>query len=78
MLTNSLGSVLQVDTFHLPLSQRDLVILSSDGFHDYVAEKDIATLEWDGPLEELVTRLVNEALEISRDNVTVVVYRGIP
>ncbi|HVP94844.1 MAG TPA: protein phosphatase 2C domain-containing protein [Methanoregulaceae archaeon] len=76
MLTHSLGSNFIVDTFCLSLRPDDLVLLSSDGFHDYVAEQDIATLEWDGPLNELVRRLVTEAVEVSRDNVTVVVYRG--
>jgi PPM family protein phosphatase len=76
MLTNSLGSSFSVDTFHLPLNPGDLVLLSSDGFHDYVKEKDIATLEWDGTLEELVERLVREVLQVSRDNVTVLVYRA--
>jgi protein phosphatase len=75
MLTHSLGSNFLVDTFCLPLIPGDLVLLSSDGFHDYVAEQDIATLEWDGPLKELVGRLVTEAVEMSRDNVTIVVYR---
>lgn len=76
MLTHSLGSNFLVDTFSLPLHTGDLVLLSSDGFHDYVSEQDIAMLEWDGPLNELVERLVIEAVELSRDNVTVVVYRG--
>jgi serine/threonine protein phosphatase PrpC len=76
MLTHSLGSNFLVDTFSLPLHTGDLVLLSSDGFHDYVSEQDIAMLEWDGPLNELVKRLVTEAVELSRDNVTVVVYRG--
>ena len=76
MLTHSLGSNFLVDTFCFPLYPDDLVLLSSDGFHDYVAEQDIATLEWDGPLDELVSRLVTEALEVSRDNVTVIVYRA--
>ncbi len=74
MLTHSLGSNFLVDTFCLPLCPGDLVLLSSDGFHDYVAEQDIATLEWDGPIDELVRRLVTEAVELSRDNVTVIVY----
>jgi serine/threonine protein phosphatase PrpC len=76
MLTHSLGSNFLIDTFSLPLRSGDLVLLSSDGFHDYVREQDIATLEWDGPLNELARRLVTEAVEISRDNVTVVVYRS--
>jgi protein phosphatase len=76
MLTHSLGSNFLVDTFSLSLYTGDLVLLSSDGFHDYVSEQDIAMLEWDGPLNELVKRLVTEAVELSRDNVTVVVYRG--
>ena len=78
MLTHSLGTNFQVDTFSLPLESGDLVLLSSDGFHDYVPEQDIATLAWEGSLGDLVRRLVTEAVPLSRDNVTVVIYRRSP
>jgi serine/threonine protein phosphatase PrpC len=78
MLTHSLGTNFQVDTFSLSLQSRDLVLLSSDGFHDYVPEQDIASLAGDGPLDDLVRRLVTGAVALSRDNVTVVIYRRSP
>jgi len=76
MITNSLGSSFLVDIYHRTLQPGDLVLLSSDGFHDYVDEEVITVADKKGPLSELVSELVNEALRTSRDNVTVVIYRA--
>jgi len=75
MITNSLGSSFLVDIYHLTLRSGDLLLLSSDGFHDYVDEGIITDADKKGPLSELVSGYVNEALLVSRDNVTVIVYR---
>jgi len=76
MITNSLGSSLLVDIYHLTLQPGDLVLLSSDGFHDYVNEDVITEANKKLPLSELVLGFVDEALRVSRDNVTVVIYRA--
>ncbi|MEI6292208.1 MAG: protein phosphatase 2C domain-containing protein [Methanomicrobiales archaeon] len=76
MITNSLGSSFLVDIYHLTLQPGDLLLLSSDGFHDYVEEDVISGADKIGPLSELVSGFVNEALRTSRDNVTVVIYRA--
>jgi serine/threonine protein phosphatase PrpC len=75
MITNSLGSSFLVDIYHRNLQPGDLVLLSSDGFHDYVEEDVIAESDKEGSLSELVSRFVREALVVSRDNVTVIVFR---
>lgn len=76
MITNSLGSSFLVDIYHCTLQSGDLLLLSSDGFHDYVDEDVITAADKTGPLPEIVTRFVNEALLTSRDNVTVIIYRA--
>ena len=76
MITNSLGSSFLVDIYHLTLRSGDLLLLSSDGFHDYVDEDIITDADKKMPLSELVSGFVNEALRVSRDNVTVIVYRA--
>ncbi len=76
MITNSLGSSFLVDIYHLTLRSGDLLLLSSDGFHDYVDEDIFMDTDKKMPLSELVSGLVNEALRVSRDNVTVIVYRA--
>ncbi len=75
MITNSLGSSFLVDIYHVTLQSGDLVLLSSDGFHDYVDECIITEANKSGPLADLVSGFVRDALLVSRDNVTVVIYR---
>jgi serine/threonine protein phosphatase PrpC len=76
MITHSLGSSFLVDIYHRTLQPGDLLLLSSDGFHDYVDENVITEADKKAPLSELVSGFVNEALQVSRDNVTVIVYRA--
>jgi len=76
MITSSLGSSFLVDIYHLTLQSGDLILLSSDGFHDYVDEDIITEADKKAPLSELVSGFVNAALMVSRDNVTVIIYRA--
>ena len=76
MITNCLGNSVLVDTYVHTLLPGDIVLLSSDGFHDYVAEHRIEQPDMDDqPLDTLVPSLIRDALECSRDNVTLIVYR---
>jgi serine/threonine protein phosphatase PrpC len=76
-LTRCLGGIFETDHYHLTLEKNDLILLSSDGFHEYVPESEINAGGKEHPLEEIIGRLVNRALEGSDDNITIILYRNI-
>ena len=67
---------LKVDTYEVELKDGDVLLLSSDGLHDYVDEDEIleVVLHNENP-EEIVEDLLKIALEKTRDNVSIVVYK---
>lgn len=77
-LTRCLGGIFGIDHYHLTLEKNDLILLSSDGFHEYVPESEIGEGGKERPLEHILGRLVNRALERSDDNITIILYRNLP
>lgn len=74
IITKALGIDFGVDTYEWELGQGDVLLLSSDGLHDYVDEERIVEIASTGKTaEEIATKLVGEALPVTKDNVTVVV-----
>lgn len=75
VLTRSLGHHFEVDTYLLPLSPGETVLLCTDGFHDVVPEERMLGCLGAGDPEADVGCLIGEAVPTATDNVTVVVYR---
>ncbi|WP_297522868.1 protein phosphatase 2C domain-containing protein [Thermococcus sp.] len=76
IITKALGINFGVDLYEWELKQGDVLLLSSDGLHDYIDERRIADIASSGRTpEEIARKLVEEALPVTRDNVTVVVWR---
>ncbi|MGQ0848048.1 MAG: SpoIIE family protein phosphatase [Actinomycetota bacterium] len=81
MLTRVLGlePVVEVDTFDLHLEPGDRILLCSDGLTNMVADPVIAALLSDGPPEEAVWSLIEQANRAGgHDNITVVVVAAEP
>ncbi|AFL95920.1 putative Protein phosphatase 2C-like protein [Thermococcus cleftensis] len=76
IITRALGAKFEVDFYEWKLRHGDVLLLSSDGLHDYVAEGRIVGIASQGrSAEEIAKKLIEEALPVTRDNVTVMVWR---
>ncbi|WP_456366826.1 PP2C family protein-serine/threonine phosphatase [Thermococcus sp.] len=76
IITKALGINFGVDLYEWGLKRGDVLLLSSDGLHDYVSEEKIVEIaSSDETAREIARRLIKEALPVTRDNVTVVVWR---
>ncbi len=76
IITKALGIDLDVDLYGWELGRGDVLLLSSDGLHDYVDENRILEVVSSGNTAEEITRgLIEEALPVTKDNVTVVVWK---
>jgi len=76
-MTRALGIRFGMDFYEWELKKGDILLLSSDGLHDYVDEERIVGIaSHGGSAEEIVRKLIEEALPVTRDNVTVVVWKG--
>ncbi|MDP6214947.1 MAG: SpoIIE family protein phosphatase, partial [Acidimicrobiales bacterium] len=76
ILTRALGiePALSVDTWELPALAGDRYLLCSDGLFNELDDDRIAELVADGPVSEVASRLVAEAVAAGgHDNVTVLV-----
>ncbi|NJE60195.1 protein phosphatase 2C domain-containing protein [Thermococcus sp. 21S7] len=77
IVTRALGIKFGVDFYGWELKPGDVLLLSSDGLHDYVDEERIVEIASSGRTpEEIAKKLIEVALPITRDNVTVVVLKG--
>jgi len=76
IITKALGIDFGMDFYEWELEKGDILLLSSDGLHDYVEEDRIVEIALrDKNAEDIGRKLVEEALPITKDNVTVVVWR---
>ena len=76
VITRALGLDFGLDFYEWKLRKGDVLLISSDGLHDYVSEERILDVVLSGKrAEEIAKKLVEEALPVTRDNVTVVVWR---
>ncbi len=76
IITKALGIAPDVDFYEWGLEKGDTLLLSSDGLHDYIDEGRIAEIVSQGKsAEEIAKGLIDEALPMTKDNVTVVVLK---
>ena len=77
IITHALGiDDFKVDTYEWELKKGDILLLSSDGLHDYVKKEEIFEVvkNNDNP-KEIVENLLDIALEKTKDNVSIIVYK---
>lgn len=73
IVTRALGVDFGVEIYDWHLEKGDVLLLSSDGLHDYVSDERIVEIASSTEsAEDVVRKLINEALPVTRDNVTVV------
>ncbi|ALM75538.1 Stp1/IreP family PP2C-type Ser/Thr phosphatase [Thermococcus barophilus] len=76
IITKALGIDFGIDFYEWGLENGDILLLSSDGLHDYVDDSRIAEIASQGKnVEDIAKKLIEEALPVTRDNVTVVVWK---
>ncbi|ADG14028.1 protein serine/threonine phosphatase [Methanocaldococcus infernus ME] len=76
IISHALGVELKVDLYNLELKEGDLLLLSSDGLHDYVREREILdVIREKKEVKEIVNSLLELALEKTKDNVSIIVYK---
>ncbi|ASA78281.1 PP2C family serine/threonine-protein phosphatase [Thermococcus sp. 5-4] len=70
----AIGRRFRVDVYHW--KRGDALLLGTDGLHDYVPKADIAGIISSGEsAREIALDLVERALPVTKDNVTVVVWK---
>ncbi|ASJ12650.1 PP2C family protein-serine/threonine phosphatase [Thermococcus thioreducens] len=77
VVTKALGVDLGVDTYVWELKAGDVLLLSTDGLHDYIDEGIIGKLVFGSDPRTAAEALIGEALKVTEDNVTVVVFREV-
>ncbi|MDD1677600.1 MAG: protein phosphatase 2C domain-containing protein [Methanomicrobiales archaeon] len=75
MLTAALGIDFQVDVESVTLRGGDFVLLSSDGFHEFITKDRLVYVLRNQPFPESGEILLQEVLDKTTDNVTLVLYR---
>jgi len=76
IITKALGIDFGVDFHEWELEPGDVLLLTSDGLYDYVDEDRIVEIaSSEKSAEEIVRKLIEEALPVTKDNVTVVVWK---
>lgn len=76
IITKALGLDFGVELYQWKLERGDVLLLSSDGLHDYVPEEEILRIASEGKSAgDIAEKLIKEALPVTRDNVTVVVWK---
>lgn len=77
ILTHALGTDdFKVDIYEWNLKEGDVILLSSDGLHDYIKKEEILEVikNKDNP-KDIVNELLRTALEKTKDNVSIIVYK---
>ncbi len=77
ILTHALGTDdFKVDIYEWNLKEGDVILLSSDGLHDYIKKEEILEVikNKDNPMD-IVNELLRTALEKTKDNVSIIVYK---
>ena len=79
LLTQALGvcNFLQIDIFHVPLQEKDVLLLCSDGLHDLVDNSEMASIVSMYSAEDATKRLVDLAKKRGGyDNITAIVIKS--
>ena len=76
-ITSAIGGRkrLRVDLYRWLARPGDVLIMSTDGLHDYVHWSEIEEPSKAGSAREIAFKLLERALEVTRDNVTMAVWR---
>jgi len=70
------GRRFAVDLYRWIVEEGDMMLMSTDGLHDYVRREEILdVLSRGGEPRELVEAILERALPVTRDNVTIILYR---
>ena len=77
VITHALGiDDFKADIYEWELKDGDILLLSSDGLHDYVKKEEILeVVKNNGNPKEIVENLLDIALEKTKDNVSIIVYK---
>ena len=76
-ITSAIGgrNPLRVDLYRWPARPGDVFVMSTDGLHDYVRWGEIEEISKAGNAREIAFKLLERALEVTRDNVTIAVWK---
>ncbi len=66
---------LRVDLYRWMAKPGDVLLMDTDGLHDYVRWEEIEELSKGGSAREIAFKLLERALEVTRDNVTIAVWK---
>ncbi|WP_297464507.1 protein phosphatase 2C domain-containing protein [Thermococcus sp.] len=66
---------LRVDLYRWMARPGDALVMSTDGLHDYVPWREIEEISKTGNAAEIAFKLLERALEVTRDNVTIAVWK---
>ncbi|MDI6718796.1 MAG: protein phosphatase 2C domain-containing protein [Methanomicrobiales archaeon] len=75
IVTRALGLDFGLDLYEVDLAAGGTLLLTSDGIHDYVEDAVLVSAASRGDCSAIVHDLLKNALGVTQDNVTVVVYR---
>ncbi len=75
IVTHALGLDFGLDLYEVGLAAGETLLLTSDGVHDYVEDAVLVSAASGKDCTSIVHVLLENALEVTQDNVTVVVYR---
>jgi len=76
-ITSAIGGrkPLRVDLYRWLARPGDVLIISTDGLHDYVRWSEIETLSTGESAGDITFNLLERALEVTEDNVTIAVWK---
>ncbi len=76
-ITSAIGGrkPLRVDLYRWLARPGDVLVMSTDGLHDYVRWGEIEEITARGSADEIAFKLLDKALEVTRDNVTIAVWK---
>ncbi len=69
------GKPLRVDLYHWLAKPGDVLLMSTDGLHDYVRWNEVEALSKGGSARQIAFTLLKRALGVTRDNVTIAVWK---
>ena len=76
-ITSAIGGrkPLRVDLYRWMAKAGDVLLMSTDGLHDYVHWSEVEEISKAGNADEIAFNLLERALEVTRDNVTIAVWK---
>lgn len=75
ILSHAIGINLKTDPYRLSLEKGDILLFTSDGIHDYIKKDDILRHTRVFHAQDIVTRIMAQAMLQSEDNYSIIAYR---